>query len=412
MCVIQKKWRIIFFGVALECRVNMKARTTIIKCCEMNEVERLEELKSLDILDTSPEKDFDDLTLLASQVCDTPISLVTLLDESRQWFKSNLGLDVNETPREDSFCQYTLDFPDHVLVIEDAEHDSRFVSNPLVTGYPGIRFYAGAPLVTSRGNVLGTLCVIDTIPRKISDKKKEALQVLSRKVMSAIELRGLATSQNETIEETAQRLIKLTNKAPLAIYQYEISPDGKQSFPFMSQGITRLHPNLDPQSIMANPEIAFGNIYPEDLPAVQDSIKVSYETLAEWVIEFRTVQDDGSVEWHFGRATPERTKDGTVVWYGTIQNVTSHVEYERAMEQIAFDISHVLRRPVTTLLGLTQLIEGEEEMDEASLKHYVSLIKTVSEEMEAFTHKLNKTYSEKSKIITGFNHRAGDEPAD
>lgn len=374
-----------------------------IKLMNMTEEKRLEELKAFHIMDTPPDPLLDELTFIASEICDMPISLITLLDEERQWFKSNLGLKVNETPKEDAFCKFTLNTPDEVLVIEDAHDDKRFTNNPLVTGYPGIRFYAGAPLVTTQGNVLGTLCVIDTSPNKISENKKKALQMLASMAIKFMEERKLSLMQQESLELSANNLRKLTNKAPLVIFQFQMTPDGKMSFPFISEGISRLHPDLDVESVRANPELGFKNIHPEDLPIVLQTIEDSFINLTEWKTEFRVVSHDGNVEWHYGRSIPERLEDGTVVWYGTFQNITSHIEYENAMEQIAFDISHVLRRPVTTLLGLAQLIERE-ELDEESIKHYCVLIKTVSQELDNFTRKLNATYNEKSKQFAGLNN--------
>ena len=365
----------------------------------MNEQERLQELIGYEILDTPAEKELDELAQIASAICDTPISLVSLIDQDRQWFKASVGLDVRETSREDSFCQHTLHHPEEVLVVENSLQDRRFKENPLVLGDPHIRFYAGAPLKTPTGNVLGTLCIIDNKPRKLSEKQKNALKLLAKKVMDYLNDRKLLIHQSRHIELSALKLKKLTDQAPGVIYQFEMSPVGKMSFTFVSKGIAKLHPQLSVEKLMQQPEIAFSIVHLDDLPMVQESIQVSFETLTLWNVEYRIVLDNGDISWHWGYAQPERKEDGTVVWYGTFQDITNVKEYEEALEQISFDISHVLRRPVSTMLGLTAIIE-KEKMDEKGFKEYAGYIKVVSEELERFTRQLNEVYEKKKAKIT------------
>ena len=154
-----------------------------------NEADRLAALEAYAILDTLPEQEYDDITYLAAQICGAPIALVSLIDGERQWFKSRLGLDVSETSRDLAFCAHAILDPEHMLVVRDAQNDARFRNNPLVTGSPDIRFYAGSPLVTSSGAGLGTLCVIDRVPRELSRAQAHALEALSRQVMALLELR-------------------------------------------------------------------------------------------------------------------------------------------------------------------------------------------------------------------------------
>lgn len=146
-----------------------------------NENDRLSALKNYNILDTVNEKEFDRITQLASLICDTPISLISLIDESRQWFKSRVGLDVPETPRDISFCQHAI-LKEEIFTVEDATEDTRFKNNPLVTGFPEIKFYAGYPLVSPEGMALGTLCVIDKKPRKLEENQRRALKLWRKKL--------------------------------------------------------------------------------------------------------------------------------------------------------------------------------------------------------------------------------------
>jgi GAF domain-containing protein len=153
-----------------------------------NETKRLNVLWQYDVLDSVPEEVFDDLTELAAKICDAPIALITLVDENRQWFKAKVGIDVAETSRDISFCGHAIN-QSELFIIPDATKDKRFAGNPLVVSDPKIRFYAGAPLVSADGYALGTLCVIDQVPRELREEQKQALRVLARHVMTQLELR-------------------------------------------------------------------------------------------------------------------------------------------------------------------------------------------------------------------------------
>jgi anti-sigma regulatory factor (Ser/Thr protein kinase) len=178
----------------------------------MDESARLAALKKYRILDTDPERAFDDLTMLASHICGTPIALISLVDADRQWFKSRVGLSISETSRSVSFCTHAINQRE-LFVVPDARDNDTFRDNPFVVAENGIRFYAGAPLVTPTGHALGTLCVLDSVPRTLTPEQVDALLALRRQVEAQLELRSNLLELDEALkardhaEAAQQRLI-------------------------------------------------------------------------------------------------------------------------------------------------------------------------------------------------------------
>ncbi|MDI1299039.1 EAL domain-containing protein [Methylotenera sp.] len=192
----------------------------------VNESARLTALARYEVLDTVSEQEFDDITLLASQICEVPIALISLVDGDRQWFKSRVGLDATETPRDISFCGHAI-HGNTLFEVSNALDDSRFADNPLVSGAPDIRFYAGMPIITSDGLALGTLCVIDSTPHTLSSKQRDTLAVLARQVMRLLESRIASKKILQLSEEVNQKAIfKSVLLASAADSIISTTPDG------------------------------------------------------------------------------------------------------------------------------------------------------------------------------------------
>jgi GAF domain-containing protein len=195
----------------MACKETSQERTRLDRL----EVARLRAVHATGLSDTEPESDFTELTKLAAAICATPVGALSLLDERRQWFKAIVGLDLQQTPREHSFCDYTIR-QGGPFIVEDARLDARFANNPYVTCETGVAFYAGMPLKTADGHALGALCVLDHQPRTLTAQQQEGLRILARQVMAWIELRN---QQNITVAAIAE---KDRMAAWLADYQQQL----------------------------------------------------------------------------------------------------------------------------------------------------------------------------------------------
>lgn len=171
----------------------------------VDESKRLAALRNFQILDTLPESAYDDITILASQICGVPIALISLVDADRQWFKSRIGLEAAHTARDIAFCAHAILEPDKVFIVSDTLKDKRFCDNPLVIADPSIRFYAGAPILTDDGHALGTVCAIDRKPRRLSASQIESLRSLARLVSALLERGRLARLESERLNEAHRR---------------------------------------------------------------------------------------------------------------------------------------------------------------------------------------------------------------
>jgi anti-sigma regulatory factor (Ser/Thr protein kinase) len=224
----------------------------------VDEPARLAALRRYRILDTDPEQAFDDLTMLASHICGTPMALITLIDEDRQWFKSEVGVGIRQTERSIAFCTHAITQPG-VMEVPDAREDDRFRHNPMVVGEPHIRFYAGAPLITPDSHGLGTLCVVDIKPRRLTGEQTQALEALRRQAQAQLELRynlielggALAARDRAEAEQTAlvarlrtslEKVDKLSALIPFTstCEMNLVLPAVPSSIPIVSEGVRQL----------------------------------------------------------------------------------------------------------------------------------------------------------------------------
>lgn len=263
-----------------------------------NEPARLEALRRYGILDTDREADFDDLALLASQICGTPMALITLVDANRQWFKSRVGVGVSEVPRDVAFCAYAILDPDELMVVPDALEDIRFANNPAVREDPKIRFYAGAPLVTPDGFALGTLCVLDRVPRQLSPEQIAALRVLSRHVVTQLELRRVLAELSLVLSqrEQAEKAMKQSESYFRSLIEHSLDiitiVDRSGLIRYESPSVEQVLGYRPAELVGTN---AFDLIHPDDLPAVQEAFARGLtEPGSPQSVEFRNRHKDGS----------------------------------------------------------------------------------------------------------------------
>ena len=327
----------------------------------MNEQERLAALRAYEVLYSAPEVEFDDIVGLAARICEAPTALISLIDSDVQWFKAKVGLDFEQTSRDVSFCDHAM--REHeIMVVPDARLDPRFSDNALVTGELAIRFYAGAPLVTSEGFPFGSLCIIDYSPRPegLSDLQTQTLTVLARQVVAQLELRralrerrqsdtDLASSATALFESDA-KFQAIADSMPQMVWS--TLPDG-----FHDYYNARWYEFTGVPDGATDGEGWNAIFHPEDQPRAWEVWRHSLKTGDLYEIEYRLRRHDGVYRWTLGRAAPIRNESGEITrWFGTCTDIDDLKRMEQGKELLSQELSHRIKNifaVVSALIGLS-----------------------------------------------------------
>ncbi len=351
------------------------------------EADRLAALRAYDILDTPREAAFDDIVNLIARVFDAPIAVVNLIDESRQWFKAETGLGVRETPLETSFCAHALLQQDR-MIVPDATLDDRFACNPLVTGDPGLRFYAGQLLKSENGLPIGTLCVLDDKPRPEgpSPLQMETLQVLAAQVMTQLNLRRSLGRQ----QQSEAQFRAISDSMPQMVWS--ALPDG-----FHDYYNARWYEFTGMPAGSTDGEGWNGMFHPEDQDRARANWRHSIETGEPYEIEYRLRRHDSVYRWALGRARPIRNEAGEITrWFGTCTDIDDLKRSDQAKELLSQELSHRIKNIFAVVSALIAL--SARQHPEA--KSFASSVRTRINAL-ARAHEFVRPHTESSRPTVG-----------
>ncbi len=374
-----------------------------------NEIARLQSLRDFDIMDTEPDEHFDDLTRMAARVCETPISLISMLDANRQWFKSKFGLLAPESERETAFCSYTI-LGDDILEVPDASRDSRFFNNPLVTGPPKVVFYAGVPLRTTQGLNIGSLCVIDHKPRMLHPDQVEVLKTLARQAIhllnlhqkvkkvervgeAALNAQAASHRISRILREERSRMLGYLEKAPVAL---SVLTGSEFTFEVVNQEYRKI---VGPEKQLIGKK--YFEIFPHgqgtDIERMFHRVYCDGETISETDYRVDKIDPHGVVQSHYYDfqmqpfASPTGKKGILTIGLDTTKkNQALHEslaakeaadEANLAKSTFLANMSHEIRTPLGAIMGFAEEL-SQPDVTPEQFQQYLAVINRNSSHLQ------------------------------